>query len=74
MKPCRCKIPARDRGASILNEAYTVISEAFEPGRRSYTGHVLKSAVYEAGDHLQPPDTRSQHIEATSNKNDESDP
>lgn len=40
--PCRCYIPALDKWADSLNEAYSHISEAFEPHRRSHTGNVFK--------------------------------
>jgi hypothetical protein len=42
LKPCRCWIPALGQERASLNEAYTRISEEFEPRRRSHTGNVFK--------------------------------
>jgi len=40
---CTCTIPAlSDREARSVNHAYTLISEAFEPRRRSHTGNVFQ--------------------------------
>ena len=41
LKDCPCHIPSLDRVAASINEAYTRISEAYEPARRSHTGNVF---------------------------------
>jgi len=39
---CRCSIPAlSDREADSLNQAYTLISQKFEPLRKSHSGNVF---------------------------------
>lgn len=38
---CKCFIPSLDLEVKSINEAYTRISEAFEPTRRSHTGNVF---------------------------------
>lgn len=46
---CRCHIPALQNQerhqADSLNEAYTRISEVFEPTRRSHTGNIFSLCV-----------------------------
>lgn len=46
---CRCHIPALEKHekqfADSLNEAYTHISEIFEPTRRSHTGNIFSLCV-----------------------------
>lgn len=44
LEPCPCHIPALGRDADSLNEAYTLISEQYEPYRRSHTGNVYLKA------------------------------
>ena len=44
-----CRIPVLDRQATSLNHAYTVISEVFEPERRSHTGNVFDRVRYFEG-------------------------
>lgn len=44
---CSCLIPALNQKASSLNHAYTLISMAFEPGRRSHTGNVFQRVYYQ---------------------------
>lgn len=46
---CKCRIPSLGLTVRSVNEAYTRISEAFEPERRSHTGNVF-SKVY----HISP--------------------
>ena len=51
---CKCHIPALDFEASSVNEAYTRISTAFEPSRRSHTGNVFDCVFDERKDWLRP--------------------
>lgn len=44
---CRCCVPALEGEAVSINHAYTLISEAFEPSRRSHTGNVFVVGCYE---------------------------
>lgn len=43
---CGCEIPSLEETAKSLNHAYTLISTAFEPHRRSHTGNVFKKVFY----------------------------
>lgn len=43
----KCKILSLDREASSINNAYTIISEQFEPERRSHTGNVFSKCYWE---------------------------
>ncbi len=38
---CKCFIPSLNLEVNSINEAYTRISQAFEPARRSHTGNVF---------------------------------
>lgn len=50
---CACIIPALpDQDCSSINEAYTRVSVAFEPSRRSHTGNIFNCVFYEAGQTL----------------------
>jgi hypothetical protein len=52
---CPCHIPGLPHVAcQSVNEAYTRISEAFEPTRRSHTGNVFACVNYEVESVLQP--------------------
>ena len=44
-----CHIPALKRDAVSLNQAYTFVSEAFEPERQSHTGNVFQGGRYHDG-------------------------
>lgn len=46
LSACRVCIPALERTADSVNEAYTRISEVFEPQRRSHTGNVFAKVCY----------------------------
>ena len=46
-----CEIPALDREkAGSLNHAYTLVSERFQPSRRSHTGNVFRVVFYREPD------------------------
>jgi hypothetical protein len=48
LSPCRCLIPGLDgTEASSVNQAYTLISEEFEPQRRSHTGNVFQKVAFQ---------------------------
>lgn len=49
---CNCSIPALDVDAFSVNEAYTRISMAFEPKRRSHTGNVFQCVFVEKDETL----------------------
>lgn len=44
LEPCKCRIPALDDLAEVdsVNQAYTRISEKYEPWRKSHTGDVFQ--------------------------------
>jgi hypothetical protein len=45
LAPCKCVIPLLDgKMADSLNEAYTKISQSFEPSRRAFGGNVFRRA------------------------------
>ncbi|MGB5055481.1 MAG: hypothetical protein WBO24_13905 [Nitrospirales bacterium] len=44
LQPCPCQIPALKRTAESLNQAYSLLSEVYEPHRRSHTGNVFDKA------------------------------
>ena len=55
LEECDCRIPALpDQECASVNEAYTRVSEAFEPSRRSHTGNIFKCVFYQKGDRLLP--------------------
>lgn len=49
---CVCKIPALQCSAASVNEAYSRISVAFEPSRRSHSGNVFRCVYSQHGDKL----------------------
>lgn len=52
---CVCNIPALpEQECTSINEAYTRISESFEPSRRSHTGNIFNCVFYELGNHVFP--------------------
>lgn len=52
---CECQIPALPHiVCHSVNEAYTRISEAFEPTRRSHTGNVFQCVGYEQDGQVRP--------------------
>lgn len=46
LDPVKCYVPSLKSSAESLNEAYTVVSSAFEPKRRSHTGNVFQTIFY----------------------------
>ena len=44
LSPCACIIPALQKQAESLNQAFTLISEAFETKRRSHSGNIFERA------------------------------
>ncbi len=51
---CKCRIPALNADVKSVNEAYTRISVAFEPSRRSHSGNVFNCVYFESKDGLRP--------------------
>lgn len=51
---CECFVPALEKTFKSVNEAYTAISTAFEPTRRSHAGNVFLCVFFEDGDHWRP--------------------
>jgi hypothetical protein len=45
--PAKCNILCLDIEAASLNNAYTIVSEQFEPHRRSHTGNIFTKGYYE---------------------------
>ncbi len=46
LKDCRCTLPSLKAKARSLNEAYTKLSEKFEPHRRGHGGNVFQKVLY----------------------------
>jgi hypothetical protein len=46
LKDCRCTLPSLKTKARSLNEAYTKLSEKFEPHRRGHGGNVFQKVLY----------------------------
>jgi hypothetical protein len=46
LKDCRCTLPSLKTKARSLNEAYTKLSEKFEPHRRGHGGNVFQKVFY----------------------------
>jgi hypothetical protein len=44
--PCQCKIPHLQTEVASLNQAYSRISEVFEPHRRSHSGNVFRLCYF----------------------------
>jgi hypothetical protein len=63
LEPCACAIPVLDATAASLNEAYTRISQKYEPHRRSHTGSAFKFVHYDDGKVLRPLDDRRLQME-----------
>jgi hypothetical protein len=51
---CKCGIPSLNLEAKSVNEAYTRISIAFEPSRRSHTGNAFTCVFIEKENRLHP--------------------
>jgi hypothetical protein len=50
LEPAKCDIPVLPRRkAESLNHAYRLVSEAFEPHRRSHSANVFQEVFYQAG-------------------------
>jgi len=49
-----CFIPSLKKQAISINNAYTIISEAFEPDRHSHTGNVFEKCFYNNNDTWYP--------------------
>jgi len=54
LMPAACRVPCLRREADSLNHAYTLISTAFQPERRSHTGNVFDRCFVERGDRTVP--------------------
>jgi len=54
LRECPCQIPALQTEAASVNEAYTKISIAFQPSRRSHSGNVFRYVFYECAGFLRP--------------------
>lgn len=50
LRPCHCSIPALGRMATSVNQAYTLISEEYEPWRMSHTGNVFEKVYFLHGE------------------------
>jgi hypothetical protein len=46
LKDCRCTLPSLKAKARSLNEAYTKLSEKYEPHRRGHGGNVFQKVLY----------------------------
>lgn len=47
---CHCAIPALKQEAASVNQAYSLVSTAFEPTRRAHTGNVFERVFYQNED------------------------
>lgn len=55
LSDCSCGMPGLpDQECSSINEAYTRVSESFEPSRRSHTGNIFNCVFYQMGSSLFP--------------------
>lgn len=55
LEPAKCEIPVLPRKrAESVNHAYRLVSEAFEPHRRSHTANVFQEVFYQAGSRWLP--------------------
>lgn len=61
---CNCDIPALERSVASVNHAYTALSTAFEPTRRSHTGNVFLKVFVEHEKWLRPLNDLRMQIEA----------
>jgi hypothetical protein len=52
LRDCPCDVSALVRKAESINQAYTLISTAFEPTRRSHTGNVFQKVFAERDSRL----------------------
>jgi hypothetical protein len=56
LKDCRCTLPSLRSTARSVNEAYTRLSEKYEPRRRGHGGNVFRKVLYlPKGEHLWQP-------------------
>lgn len=46
LEPCRCTLPSLGKSVESINQAYTRLSEKFEPHRRTNTGNVFTKVFY----------------------------
>jgi hypothetical protein len=69
---CACDIPALDKIADSVNQAYTLISTAFEPTRRSHAGNVFQKVFLEHEKFLRSLDVLRVQIEANPPPEDDS--
>jgi hypothetical protein len=46
LKDCRCKLPSLKTTVKSVNEAYTRLSEKYEPHRRSHGGNVFQKVLF----------------------------
>ncbi len=46
LDPCRCAVPSLGKTVESINQAYTRLSEKFEPHRRTNTGNVFNKVFY----------------------------
>lgn len=60
---CLCRIPSLDRDVASINEAYTRVSEAFEPKRRSHTGNVFRKVFRDCVGFIEPLDKLRKQVE-----------
>lgn len=56
LRDCQCSIPALAVQPRSVNEAYTRISTAFEPSRRSHSGNVFRHVFFDRNEVLHPLD------------------
>lgn len=64
LKDCPCDVSPLVRKAESINQAYSMLSAAFEPTRRSHTGNVFQKVFVEQGKWLQSLETLRINMEA----------
>jgi hypothetical protein len=62
--PVPCEIPALGAKADSINHAYRLISEAYEPHRRSHSANVFRAIYLQDGENWTPLDVLRQAKEA----------
>lgn len=63
LKKCKCDIPSLDLEVNSINQAYTKISEKYEPSRASHAGNVFRKVFYRDGKKWIKLDDKRQQLE-----------
>jgi eukaryotic-like serine/threonine-protein kinase len=64
LRPCPCAVDALQAKAESVNHAYTLITQAFQPTRRSKVGNVFREVVVKRHDDWMPLEDLRKDVEA----------